>query len=91
VSARALDGMATPVVSVSDIGKDEDEEGEREIEVIVLVVVAKVALPIISVLVILIIIYISSIIFIVKKLIKNMNSYKISNNILLYYVKSITI
>ena len=55
---RALDGMATPVVSVSDIGKDEDEEGEREIELMVLVVVAKVALLIISALVILIIIYI---------------------------------
>jgi len=81
--------MATPVVSVLDIGEDEDE-GEREIEVIVLVVVVKVVVPIMSVLVILIIIYISSIIFIVKKLIKIMNSYKISNNILLYYVKSIT-
>jgi len=84
--------MATPVVSVLDIGEDEDEdEGERDNEVIVLVVVVKVVVPIMSVLVILIIIYISSIIFIVKKLIKNMNSYKISNNILPYYVKSITI
>lgn len=63
-----------------DGGGVHDTTPDSDKEFIVMLVVL---LPIMFAFVILIIIYISSIIFIVKKLIKNINLYKINNNILL--------
>jgi hypothetical protein len=68
------DGGGGDGVGVHDTTPDSDKE---------FIVMLVVLLPIMFAFVILIIIYISSIIFIVKKLIKNINLYKINNNILL--------